>query len=163
MPTPPELTHLAQRLAAMTAGERMDLAKRAGVDPELAHRAAGTADRCNVKPFDGPAFIQLCAALGLDPLTGEQTNVSPEGPFVPEHFGCALRIARYSAKMTQRKAVKAWGVEKTAIHRAEHGIPISVAPLLGLFRAIDRHPFEFMRCTMFTVKRDSHQERVGVA
>jgi DNA-binding XRE family transcriptional regulator len=136
MPTPAELTRLAERLAAMTAAERVDVAKRAGVNPRLAHRAADIAGRDNVKVFEAAAFVQLCAACGLDPMTGEDVDVSAEGPFVPDHFALAVRHARMVGNLTQREAAKAWGVEKTVPYRAEKAAPISVGPLLTLCRAI---------------------------
>jgi DNA-binding XRE family transcriptional regulator len=163
MPTPSELTRLAERLAAMTAAERVALAKRAGVRPQIAHRGAEIAGRDNVKVFEAAAFVQLCAACGLDPMTGEDIDVSANGAFVPEHFALAVRLARMAGKLTQREAAKAWGVEKTVPYRAEKAAPISVGPLLTLCRAMNRHPFEFMRCTMFHGKHDVRQERSGAA
>lgn len=163
MSTPIELRRLAKRLAAMTAGERVDVAKRAGVWPQLAHRVAETIGRTNVKAFEAPAFVQLCASIGLDPVSGEPVSVSSIGPFVPEHFAVAVKLTRLTAKMTQREAAKAWGVEKTVPYRAEKGIPISVAPFLAICRAMNRHPFEFMRCTMFHAEHNLRQERAGAA
>ena len=158
MPTPAELSRIADLLAAMSVVERVDLAKRAGVRPQLAHRVAEMVGRENVKPFEGRAFVQLCAALKVDPITGVKIDIGDFGPFLPEHFAVAVKLARMTEKLTQREAAKVWGVEKTIPYRAEKAIPISVEPLLDLCAALNRHPFEFMRCTMFNAKHDLRQK-----
>ena len=159
----PATSRLSKALNAMTPAERVEVAKRAHVRPQLAHRLAETVGRDNVKPFEAGAFVQLCAAMRLDPMTGEPIRVHADGPFVPEHFAVAVKLARMAGKLTQREAAKAWGVEKTVPYRAEKAVPISVEPLLALCRAMNRHPFEFMRCTTFHGKQDVRQERSGAA
>lgn len=143
------LAHLAVLVAPLSVSERLDLARDAHVRGRLVHRLAATVGRQNVRPFDGAAFICLCASFGLDPLSGEACEARAHGGFSHEQFACAVKIARFMKKLSLRAAAKEFGVEQTALNRMENAIPISVPSTLQICRAMSRHPFDFLLPEMF--------------
>lgn len=137
---------IAKALAVMGAERRLEVAFRAAVPARLVHRLAQTVGHIVVRPFDGATYIQICAAIGRDPVTGDVTqNTANLGLFLPEHLACASKLARLDVGLSLRKAERKWKVEQTALCRMENGIAVSIEPLLGLCKALKRHPFDFLQ------------------
>jgi hypothetical protein len=137
---------LAKALAALNAEQRVALAKEHNIDPRLAHRAAKAAGRVTVRPFPAWAFVELCAALNVDPVGGWKGDkrFASAGSFNKPAFAIAIRLARIDGDLSVRAAATKFKVATVTLSRAENHADISVEPFLAICKGLKRHPFDFL-------------------
>lgn len=163
MSTPAQ--RLASALRAITSDgkpeEVVALARTNGVDGRLGRRAAAG------QPVNAGAHLKLCAACGIDPVTGDDFYLVNGGPvpIVPStipHLDwnrVAIKVllaiinndtlpddpkGRRSRRKSLRKLERAWKVPSATVNRAKHGQPVSIDNLLKIAKGLGVHPHVFL-------------------
>jgi DNA-binding XRE family transcriptional regulator len=111
------------------------IAHQAGVTPRQASMARAG------KPINAGAYLALCAAVGVDPVSG---SARPEKPLSPNVvwwlLSAALYITRNLRRLDQRAAADAIGISPATVCRIERGQPVSVGVLIKVCAFIGVHP-----------------------
>lgn len=134
---------LAERLTALGINRLLVIADYVGVKPRTARRAA------KGLPVSASAALSLCAAIGLDPMTGEDIVPRKIGRHDTATMASAIAIAMDLRDHTGRDAAAAMDLSPPAVTRLRRGDPVSIATLIKAYRYLNRHPFD--DC-MFPVK-----------
>lgn len=145
------IKRLSAALKAVTddgePGKVVALAKVAGVDGIYARRAAkGIA-------INVVAYLKLCAALGLDPVSGDPSLIEPyDGELQWNYVGLALKGQRFLREHTIAEAKKViGGISDATISRVENGQECSIEHFLSICIYLNRHPYSLL-APMFPVK-----------
>lgn len=115
------------------------LAQTADVDRRLISRVLAG------QPINASAYLKLCGALGLDPVTGKPVPATAIGNIEWWFFAGDLREKRIAKKLTCRAAAEEAGIAPTTFFRAEAGISVSAESYLALCRFIGLHPHHYTR------------------
>jgi DNA-binding XRE family transcriptional regulator len=114
------------------------IAQQAGVTPRQASMARAG------KPVNAGAYLALCAAVGIDPISGA---ARPEKALSPNVvwwlLSAALHITRNLRKLDQRAAADAIGISPATVCRVEQGRPVSIGVMLKVCAFIGVHPFGY--------------------
>jgi hypothetical protein len=128
--------HLKPRQRA--PGELAALAVSAGVPRRIVSRAAAG------QPINASAYLKICSAIGLDPVTGKECpSVIHWGDIQWWFFACGLKVTRMLRKLSIRDVVLLTGVSGATISRTEAGRPISAENYLALCAFIGVHPHHY--------------------
>lgn len=95
-------------------------------------------------PINTCAHLRLCAAIGIDPVTGDAIEARIIGELHWPSLGAALRMKRMADKITLRAAAKQAKASYSALGRIERAQVVSIENVLAACRFLDRHPFEFV-------------------
>lgn len=158
MPAKP-IERLARALCAITDDGKpakvVELARAWGVDGRLARRAARGI------PVNVSVYLQLCAAAGIDPVTGEPVIVDGPLPALdPNRLAIKVLLALIAGQ-SLRKLAKAWRVEYTAINRAKHGLPVNVENFLKICAGLGVHPHSVLTFHAKQSLQQSDEERAS--
>lgn len=142
MPSP-AISRLSKALNAATHNgdvqELLALAERAGVNGRLVRRAVRGID------INAGAYLKLCGAIGIDPVTGKNTKPQQIGDLSWSAVGCGLRMSRMFRRHGMLDVEREIGdISKTTISRVEHGEPASIDHLLAICRYIGPHPHHYV-------------------
>lgn len=139
MPATP-IQRLACAIIARPLRERAAIARRAGVGPSaVARAAAGMQVRADV-------YLKLCAALGINSLTGAPVPVRQLGDLDWKLLGLGIELRRRLTKVgTQRDMVKKIGkrVSLSTITRIETGKHVSIGNVLTICEFIGVAPEQY--------------------
>ncbi len=111
------------------------LAAQADVTPrQVALARAG-------RPINAGAYLALCGAAGVDPVSGSPRPVKSISPNVAWWLlATALHVTRGSRGLNQRKAAKAIGVSPSTVCRVERCKPVSVPNMVKVCGFVGVHP-----------------------
>lgn len=135
------LSRLAEALKGMTGPVLVELARAAGVPEIAARRAARSRCVCS------DSYLKLCAAKGLDPVTGAARTPQALGDFHRNSLGCAFKMVRIQRKQNQRAFGKAAKLPATIVCRIERGEVVTVENMLAACAFMKRHPHDFVSPT----------------
>lgn len=125
----------AMRLTASSPDALADIARQAGVSVRQAAVARAG------KPINAGAYLALCGAVGIDPLSGSPRSTKTVSSNVEWWLlSHALQITRGLKGLNQRKAAKLIGVSTSTVCRAETGKPISIAAMMKVCVFVGVHP-----------------------
>jgi hypothetical protein len=104
------------------ASERAGIARRVGAQARKSKRISAT------------PYMLLCAASGLDPVSGDLVAVFPRAGASIHWcaFAAALLITRQVRRLGIRSAARQAGVSIATLSRAENGKPIAVESFLRI-------------------------------
>lgn len=153
----------------MKAGDRLKIVVRSR-HPDLreALEAAGI-DRISIRraalgqAIDASVHLQLCAMLGIDPVTGDAAAPRSIGPLHRPSLAMAVRVKRMELNLTLRPAAQVVGISYSVLYRIEAAdTKASVDSIIAACRWIGRHPYDFVSPA---VKRETSRETqtAGVA
>lgn len=92
---------------------------------------------------DPSVFLNVCARLGIDPMTGEATSLNARpGTLALWHIAAGCSITRDLRKLSMRAAALECGVSAATLTRLENGLPVSIESVLAVCEFIGVHPFE---------------------
>ena len=132
---------LASALRAITSDgkpeEVVALARTYGIDGRLARRAAREI------PVNANAYLKLCAACGIDPMTGATGVQRTIADLDRNRLAIQVLLAIIGGN-SLRKLAKTWKVEYTAINRAKHQLPVNVDNFLKICAGLRMHPHAFL-------------------
>lgn len=136
----PSRSKLAALLESCRPTQLGVVAANAGVSPVAARRAR--------KPGAGDtsSFVLLCAALGIDGLSGEPTPPSPRPgcTFSFLQFGIVLFFARSQAGRSIRAFAPLVELSTATVSRAESGKPVCVETVITVCRYVRMPPAVFL-------------------
>jgi len=139
---------LQRALASHSAADVAALSDRIGIDRRIGARAKGG------RKINASAYLALCCAVGINPVTGESRPVrEPTGPVMFWFLGAGVTIARLSRKLSYRQIAKASGVTHPTIFRVERGLPVSAETVLRVAAFLGVRPEGFTAC--FTTNTNS--------
>lgn len=125
----------AMRSKAASPDALLEIAARAGVSVRQAALVRAG------KPINAGAYLALCGAIGLEPLSGSPRPVKTVSPNMEWWLlGHALQITRALKKLNQRQAAKLIGISTSTVCRTETGKPVSIGALIGICKFIGTHP-----------------------
>jgi DNA-binding XRE family transcriptional regulator len=139
MPVTPT-QRLACAIVARPFRERPAIARRAGVGPTAVARAAAG------MPVRAEAYLKLCAAIGINSLTGEPAPVRSLGDLHWGLLGLGIEMRRRLGKIgTQRDMVKKIGgrVSLRTISFIENGKHVSIGSVLAICEFIGVAPEQY--------------------
>jgi Helix-turn-helix len=113
------------------------LAVRAGVPRRAISRLIAD------QPVNASDHLNVCGALGLDPVSGRASAISNGYQVQFWFFAYGLKGTRIIRKLSVREAAKLAGVSIATISRAEAGRPISAANYFALCSFIGLHPHHY--------------------
>jgi hypothetical protein len=116
----------------------LDVLEAAGFERRLIKRAALG------QQVNASVHLQLCARLGIDPVTGEAAPPREIGPLHMPSLSAALRMKRFPAKLSLRAAARKARASYSALGRIERGEPVSITAILAACAWLGRHPFDFV-------------------
>jgi hypothetical protein len=133
--------NLCAEVSKMPADSRAlaALAIRAGVPRRAISRIVAD------QPVNAGAFLNVCGALGLDPVTGGGRPLAVGFDIQWGFFGCGLKRTRMLRKLSVRQAAQLANVSVATVSRAEAGRPISAESYLALCAFIGPHPHHYAR------------------
>lgn len=138
----------------------MAFARSWGIDGRLARRAASGQD------VNSSAHLQLCAAIGLDPVDGSKCEPRAIADIDWNRVGIKVLLALIHSssapgkKTAMRAAAKAWKLPLVTVARMKAGQPVNIANLLNLCAALGCHPHEFLRLVPVDVSQKHQPERI---
>lgn len=154
----------AQRLACVLVSrrfrERAIIAKRADVGPSAIARAAAG------RPVRAEVYLKICAALGINSMTGEPVPVRPLGDLNWKLLGLGIELRRrLSGIGSQRAMVKKIGgrVSLSTINRIENGKHVSVGNLLTICEFIGVAPEQYCALPKKFHEKRTSETKVGAA
>lgn len=141
---------IANALKAVTDGGKAaavaDFARRWGIEGRPARRAA------EGKEVDISTHLKLCAALGLDPLTGNGIEPCQIDNVDWNRVGIQLQLAfigtpdkPVAPSFTMRVASKKWGIPLAPLARMKAGSPASAENFFKVCDALTLHPHVFLK------------------
>lgn len=167
MSTPAQ--RLASALRAITSDgkpfEVAEFARNWGIDGRGARRAAEGKD---VPPT---VYLQLCAALGLRPMTFAPCHPRKIPEIDWQRVGIKISLAFIGTPeqpvpegFTMRVAAKKWGISLTVLARMKAGNSASTDSLLRLCDALDWDPHDFLTLVPADVSQNhvAEQQQDGV-
>lgn len=145
MPRSP-IQRLSRAIRAITDDGKPEkvvaLAREYGVDGHLGRRAASGKD------VNADAYLKLCAAAGIDPMTGAKAERRRIEDLAWGLLGIKVLACLIGGwgetDLTMRAAAKKWRVSLVTVSRAKAGQPIGVDNFLALCRAMHVHPHLFL-------------------
>lgn len=152
------MNHLseAMRRTASSPDDLADIARKADVSVRQAAVARAG------KPINSGAYLALCGAAGVDPLSGlprpTKTVSSNVEWWLLSH---ALHITRGLKGLNQRKAAKLIGISTSTVCRAETGKPVSIVAMIRICNFIGVHPDGYtspLNCRRRPVSRETPTE-----
>lgn len=124
-------------IKAMSDDERAALGKLPGCIQ------GGASYSYRVDPDD---FLNLCARVGIDPMTGGAYPKLPTlGRLCRQSIGAGCAIQRQIKNLTREEACDEIGIARATLWRMETGIPISIESILAVCEFIGVHPFGYMQ------------------
>lgn len=143
---------LARALESYDDPQITRLAKRAGVSPANAKRAArGSACR---RPGVHD-FIRLCAVLGIDPVNGKTRLPWKPADFQSEMLAIAVRMRRKARGDSVREAAEDMGISATIVSRIENANPHSFECVVAACAYARVDPQTYISYTRETVSGNS--------
>ena len=131
--------HLQKALVLVEVDDRNGLIARAGATADDLRHA------CRKWSIPISAHLRLCAAAGINPLTGEKADASARiGDFHRPSFALALRMKRLAMKWSLRQAETAMGISYSSLRRIEKGEATSAENVLTACKYMSRNPFDFV-------------------
>ncbi|MDP2410379.1 MAG: hypothetical protein Q8M26_08840 [Pseudolabrys sp.] len=135
MTSPTPAQRLGEALRAITdngdAGQVVALAREYGIDGRLARRAAKNIE------VNASAYVQLCAAVGIDPVTGKPAP-REQVPEIDWRLVSAMALmVLINTSLSIRKAASRWKLSPAALVRLREGEPVSVENFLAFCAAPD--------------------------
>jgi hypothetical protein len=115
------------------------LAVRAGVPRRAISRILAD------QPVNAGVFLNVCGALGLDPVTGGGRPLAVGFEIQWWFFAYGLKGARMLRKLSGRQAAQLVNVSVATMSRAEAGQPISAESYLALCAFMGPHPHHYTR------------------
>lgn len=95
---------------------------------------------------DAEDFINLCARIGICPLTGERlTPLRDVGSLCLDSIGAGCAVKRHLNKMECEALCRQLGMGRTTLWRIEKGLPTSIESVLAVCEFIGVHPFGYLR------------------
>jgi hypothetical protein len=119
------------------SGAFAGLAVRAGVPRRAISRIVAD------QPVNAGAFLNVCGALGLDPVTGGGRPQAVGFEIQWWFFAYGLKGARMLRKLSVRQAAQLANVSVATLSRAEAGRPMSAASYLALCTFMGPHPHHY--------------------
>lgn len=148
MPLTP-IQRLQRALNAVTHGgdahQLVELARGAGVDGVMARRAARGIT------INADAYLKLCAAVSIDPLTGKKRERQITGTLDWRRVSVKVLMVLIEGKLcpgkprsSLRKLAKECGLPFVTVNRAKNAQPISPDSLMKLCTGLGCHPAQFL-------------------
>lgn len=133
------MTPITRLKAALKPAPRqvLDAIASTGIEPRLIRRAVVG------QQVNASTHLRLCAAIGIDPVTGNVAATKHVGDLHRTSLGSALRMRRIVDKLRREPAAKQIGVSYATLRRLEYGEPVFIEAVLAACRWLDRHPYEF--------------------
>jgi DNA-binding Xre family transcriptional regulator len=168
MPALTPIQRLSRALRAVTSDGRISevaaFARQWGLDGRAAHRAV------KGKRISAEAYLSLCAALGIDPLTGAACEAKRITPIDWNRVGIKIKLAFIGtpdkpapAGFTMRAAAAKWRVRLAPLGRMKGGCPASVDNFLALCLALECHPHDLLKLVPVAVNQKHIPEHVEIA
>lgn len=125
---------LRTKMLALKLDGRLALAAKAGVPAGIAMLAAS-------RIVNAEAFLSLCHATGIDPVTGEAREIIIRPIIIDwQQFALAVRMRRAYPWTDIRTAAKRAKVSMATFSRAANGHPLSIGSMLKLCAYAGVHP-----------------------
>jgi DNA-binding Xre family transcriptional regulator len=107
------------------------------IDGRLARRAAKGI------PINASTFARLCAAVGLDAITGRPSKPEAVTEIDWRLVSAMALMAQIERSLTVRTAAEAWKLSTAAVVRLREGDPVNVENFLAFCKAMGCKPAKF--------------------
>lgn len=131
---------LKTALARLTPRELQDVAKLAGVNTRCVQRA-----ELGI-PVNASSYVRLCAAVGIDTITGEAVLARGVGDIDWRLLGLGFHLTRRMRKdVSIRAAAQKIGkaVSPSMLSRVENGKPVSITGVIAICTFIGTKPEQY--------------------
>lgn len=129
---------LAAALQFRPNAERHEIAERSGVPVGIINKAAGR------RPISANHLLRLCAAIGLDPMTGQSIERRQAADIDRNALAIAIKLTMKLRGHSQRKAAESVNTTNTTWHRLINEAPVTIDSVLAGTRYVGRHPFDYL-------------------